>query len=447
MENGNHQNLNNLDNSVNYLYDRFINPMLNDTKSITISYLYWRKNKEKSGSIQFSLEKFPFGGNYAFVAGIDEIINLIENFKFKKDDVEFLKSSGLYAYIEDEFWEYLLNINLDDIILYGLNNGSLIEKSDQPILVLSGPLCKLTLLSFPISNLLSFSSLVCTNSVRMKIASGLDRKILLLEFGLRRAQGPLGGLMASKYSYLAFDAVSNVLSGCLYNIPVKGTCAHAYIMSFQNEYYKTIDHNTFYNESVKLFNKCLEVRERLRWTHTNLDELFSFATFASVYKDSSNLLVDTYNTIESGVKNTIIIAIALKETLGYKIKGIRLDSGDLPELSKKARELFCKIAEETGYEEIRNITITASNDINENSINEFNKKGHAMDVYGIGTNLVTCQLQPFMEIKLSSLDNDKKCELENILYKNKISYNEKVLENSKKYLQENLKILISHGNY
>jgi nicotinate phosphoribosyltransferase len=442
MENGNYQNVKK---SEDYLYQGFINPMLNDTKAIANSYIYWRKNKDKSGSIQFSLDKFPFFGNYAFIAGIDEIINLIENFKFKKDDVEFLKSSGLYSYIENEFWDYLINLNLDDIILYGLDNGSLIEKSDEPILVLTGPLAKLKLLSFPISNLLSFSSLVCTNSVRMKIASGLDKKILLLEFGLRRAQGPLGGITASKYSYLVFDAVSNVLSGSLYNIPVKGTCAHAYIMSFQNEYYKTINANTFYNESVQLFNKCLEVRERLKWTHTNLDELFSFATFASVYKDSSNMLVDTYNTIESGVKNTIITAIALKETSGYKIRGIRLDSGDLPELSKKARELFHKIAEETGYEEIRNIKITASNDINENSINEFNRKGHAMDVYGIGTNLVTCQLQPFMEIKVSSCGHDLKPG--KVLYENKISYNEKELEKSKKFLEQNLETLISHGNY
>jgi nicotinate phosphoribosyltransferase len=194
-------------------------------------------------------------------------------------------------------------------------------------------------------------------------------------------------------------AVSNVLGGFLHNIPVRGTCAHAYIMSYQH----IKDHGDYKIQDMDMLSQCFKVRNDIGW-NTNLNELISFVSFCSVYKKSSLLLVDTYNTIESGVKNAIILAIVLDKQ-GYSLSGIRLDSGDLAELSKyintnnrKSRELFDVSSKTYNIEAISNIKVSASNDINERSIKGFNQNGHSLDILGIGTNLVTCQLQPFVEI-------------------------------------------------
>jgi nicotinate phosphoribosyltransferase len=406
------------------IYSNFINPLLNDSNSILSTYLYWKTKSDDNQKyfLEFNFDKTKFNENFTFVAGIDEIINLLENFKFNLEDISFLKNNPAFSYLEDEFFNYLLELKLDDVQLYGYDNGDIVTKENL-CLSLQGPITKLQLLKFPISNLLSFSSLICTNSARMKIASkGEDNKnMILLEFGLRRAQGPMGGLFASKYSNLIFDAASNVLSGFYYNLPVKGTCAHAYIMSYQGELYKNKE--KMKENCKKLFEKCLEIRERLKWTHTNLNELFAFASFAWVYKDSSNLLVDTYDTINSGVKNSIIVGIAMSELTGNKISGVRLDSGDIAELSKKSRELIDTISEQIKLKEIKDIKISASNDINENSISQFNKKKHKIDVYGIGTNLVTCQLQPYLQIQ-NKIEKDNHLK-DKLLFCNGASYNEK----------------------
>lgn len=414
----------------------FINPLLNDTNSILSTYLYWKiKSNNQKHFLELNFDKTSFNEKFTFVAGIDEITNLLENFKFNSDDINFLKNNNAFSYIEDDFFTYLNELNFDDVQLYGHDNGDVIT-NDLSCLSLYGPMTKLQLLKFPISNLLSFSSLICTNSARMKIVSkGEENKnMILLEFGLRRAQGPMGGLFASKYSNLIFDAASNVLSGFYYNIPVKGTCAHAYIMSYQGDLYKNKEN--IKENCLKLFEKCLVIREKLKWTHTNINELFAFASFAWVYKDSSNLLVDTYDTINSGVKNSIIVGIAMNELTGNKISGVRLDSGDIAELSKKARELMDTIGEEMKLKEVKEIKISASNDINENSISQFNKKKHKIDIYGIGTNLVTCQLSPYLKIHHKMVQESKNNE--KLLFSNGISYNEKNILNWKKNALNNL---------
>jgi nicotinate phosphoribosyltransferase len=429
-------------------YSKYINALFLDTQSLFSCYLFWKKSSQTQGLIEFFYDSPPFGGNIVVVAGIEEITNLIKNFKFSKGGISFIKSSmeSCNYSLDSEFYNYLLNLDMSDITLIGLDSGCIVTKLSEPVLVTLGNLAKLKLLSFAISNLISFSSLIATNSLRMRIVSNKDREISLLEFGLRRAQGPLGGLFASKYSYLAFDAVSNVLSGFYYKIPVKGTCAHAYIMSYQGEYYHKVDKIKFDDNALKLFDLALEIRESLSWTHTNLDELFSFATFTSVYKESSNLLVDTFNTIESGVKNAIIISLALFKMTGKVIRGIRLDSGDLPELSIKAKNLFRSTAEKCNVELLKELKVSASNDINENSINNFNLKGHGMDIYGIGTNLVTCQLQPFMLIKentkFKSNEEYKKGNQYQNLFTNGKSFNTTEMCSLKKIFETNYNNLI-----
>lgn len=183
-----------------------------------------------------------------------------------------------------------------------------------------------------------------------------------------------------------------------YDIPVKGTCAHAYIMSYQNQEIS----NEFYldnNPSKNLFQKAFEYRTELNW-NTNLDELRAFCSFTRIYKENSLLLVDTYNTIHSGVKNSILVSLALNYFYpGVNIRGVRLDSGDLADLSKKSKILIDEIADQYKNYGMKNMKISASNDINENSLKQFNKQGHNLHILGIGTNLVTCQLQPFCYIK------------------------------------------------
>lgn len=191
-----------------------------------------------------------------------------------------------------------------------------------------------------------------------------------------------------------------------YDIPVSGTCAHAYIMSFQNQ--KLHDEYLLDDDIEKnIYKKALELRHELDW-NTNLDELKAFCSFARIYKEKSLLLVDTYNTIHSGVKNTILVSLSLHYYYqGLNVKGVRLDSGDLAELSKKSIFLADEISEKYKNEGLKLLKISASNDINEKSLKQFNQQGHSLHILGIGTNLVTCQLQPFCYVK-SQILNVKK---------------------------------------
>jgi len=169
-------------------------------------------------------------------------------------------------------------------------------------------------------------------------------------------------------------------------------------MSYQNQDIP----NEFYlddNQNKNLYHKAFEYRTELKW-HTNLDELRAFCSFTRIYRENSLLLVDTYNTIHSGVKNSILVSLALNFFCpGVNIRGVRLDSGDLADLSKKSKALVDLIADEYGNYGMKSMKISASNDINENSLKKFNKQGHNLHILGIGTNLVTCQLQPFCYVK------------------------------------------------
>lgn len=189
-----------------------------------------------------------------------------------------------------------------------------------------------------------------------------------------------------------FTATSNVQAGFLHKIPLAGTCAHSFIMSFENE--DDIAQSRRLapkagGDPVDLLEKCLEYREQLGWKETVLKELYAFISFAVAYPNDFLALVDSYNTMSSGVKNCILVGLALHD-LGYKALGIRLDSGDLAGLSKQAKQLFRETGERLGVD-FSHIKVVASNDINEKTIEELNAAGHEIDIFGIGTNLVTCQ--------------------------------------------------------
>jgi nicotinate phosphoribosyltransferase len=174
--------------------------MYNDSRAIMSSYLQWKKNKSKCSYLELYCPNTPFCGNFGFVAGVDEIIDFLSGFKFTESEVSWLSNEFGF---DCEYVKDLKSFNLSDVKVFGLNNGDLYYK-DQPIMILQGPMYKIKLLEFPICNLLGFSGLVCTNALRMRIHAGKDMG--MLEFGLRRAQGPLAGLTASKYAHLGdFD--------------------------------------------------------------------------------------------------------------------------------------------------------------------------------------------------------------------------------------------------
>lgn len=329
------------------------------------------------------------------------------DFCFKSDEIEFIKKC--YKNFDEAYFEFLESKTL----LYGVTVRSKIpysitvnERKECEVLEITGPLDVVHLLSFTINQHLSFSSLLATNSCRMRVEAGDDK--IMFEFGLRRAQGPCAALNASKYAYIsAFDGVSNVYCGYKFQSPLNGTCAHSFIMSHQGLSSPDLTSQSSMKESdvnfmSDLFRKASEIREKSN-LKTNISELAAFCAFASIYKNNSILLCDTYNVIESGIENVIIVGLALN-VFGFKLKGIRLDSGDMVKQSQIAKRRFKEVADKEGIEWFKEVKVAASNDINEKTLREFNDRKHEIDLFGIGTNLVTCQAQPKLNLKNSIMN-------------------------------------------
>jgi nicotinate phosphoribosyltransferase len=235
--------------------------------------------------------------------------------------------------VEEDFLNWLGSLDTSQVKVYGIQQGRLVF-AKEPLLRVEGPIGILQLLETPLLNMINFASLVTTNASRMKFIAGEDKKCI--EFGLRRAQGPNGALTASKYSFLGgFDGTSNVYAGYLYGIPISGTHAHSFVMSFSKE----SDLTNRILDGVDLLQKTLAYRSDLGWETTELTELYAFISYAISFPNAFLALVDSYSTLNSGVKNFLLVALALDD-LGYKAVGIRLDSGDLAHLSKEARMMF-----------------------------------------------------------------------------------------------------------
>ena len=337
------------------------------------------------------------------MSGLDELKEHLQGYSIVEDEVLYLEKR--FPKWNKMYFDELRNAKnlISQVSIKSKECLSIImseDKTENDLIFITGQAHILYLILFSIKHYLSFASLVSTYATRMRITAGNDK--ILFEFGLRRAQGPLGSLQASKCSYITtFDGVSNVLCGKMTGAPLNGTCAHSFIMSYQGR-------TTFDNERlskmnkddadfvVKLFTKAKEIREKLGY-NTNLSELLAFTVFSSIYKNNSILLCDTYNVLESGIPNTIIIALAMNH-FGFQIKGIRLDSGDMVKQSIIAKQRFKEASLTNEIPWINEIKVGASNDINENTLLNFNERNHEIDIFGIGTNLVTCQSQPFIKL-------------------------------------------------
>ncbi|XP_066603799.1 nicotinate phosphoribosyltransferase isoform X2 [Prorops nasuta] len=376
-----------------------VQPLLTDLYEITMAYAYWKSGKMNDYAVfDLFFRKNPFQGEFTIFAGLDECIKFLHKFHYSDSDIEYLKST-MPPTIDDKFFGYLKSLNAKDVTIYAVEEGSVVFPR-VPLIRVEGPLIMVQLLETTLLTLVNYASLMATNAARYRIVAG--KNVSLLEFGLRRAQGPDGGLSASKYSYVGgFDGTSNVLAGKLFNIPVSGTHAHAYITSFtslDDLQSKTLEHKQT-GEMHDLLELSTKYRDEiadeigLLVSEASNGELAALISFAIAFPERFTALVDTYDVKRSGLLNFCAVALALND-LGYKVNGIRIDSGDLAYLSNAAKDIFEKLSIKYNIPWFAHAKIIASNDINEDIILSLNEQNHKIDCFGVGTHLVTCQKQP-----------------------------------------------------
>lgn len=375
-----------------------VQPLLTDLYQITMAYAYWKSGKHDDEAVfDLFFRKNPFQGEFTVFAGLEDCIRFLQTFRYSTSDIEYLKSI-LPASVEPGYYDYLSSLTAEKVKLYAVPEGTVVFPR-VPLIRVEGPLALLQLFETTLLNLVNYASLVTTNAARFRLAAGLN--ISLLEFGLRRAQGPDGGLSASKYTYLGgFDGTSNVLAGKLFNIPLKGTHAHAFIMSFSClDDCKLRTLKAAGGEEVDFMALCCKWRKELTGLFKTIEdeassgELAAFISYAVSFPQNFLALIDTYDVLRSGLLNFCAVAMALND-LGYRALGIRIDSGDLAYLSSCAYNIFEELADKYNQDWFRTLTIVASNDINEETIISLNEQGHKINSFGIGTHLVTCQKQP-----------------------------------------------------
>lgn len=314
--------------------------LLTDLYELTMMQGYF-KNKDKNDVVIFDafFRSNPCDGGYAISAGLDQIISYIKNLRFEKEDIEYLKSLGLFG---QDFLDYLSAFRFSGDI-YAIPEGTVMFPR-EPMIKVIAPIMEAQLVETAILNIINHQSLIATKASRVCLAARGDG---IMEFGLRRAQGPDAGTYGARAAIIGgCIGTSNVLCGQLFDVPVKGTHAHSWIMSFPDEY-------------------------------------TAFKTYADIYPTACLLLVDTYDTLKSGVPNAIRVFQEMKAAgIPLTHYGIRLDSGDLAYLSKKAR----KMLDAAGFFDA---IISASNDLDEFLIDSLKVQGAAITSWGVGTHLIT----------------------------------------------------------
>ncbi len=338
--------------------------LLTDLYQLTMAYGYWKAGMhEQEASFNLFFRTPPFEGGYAIAAGLPDVMEWLEGFRFEREDLAYLQSlkgNNGQPLFSPGFLQYLGELTFTGDLL-AVAEGTVVFPH-EPILRVQAPLIQAQLIETGLLTLVNFPTLVATKASRVCKAAQGDA---VLEFGLRRAQGVNGGLTASRSAYLGgCAATSNVIAGQRFGIPVKGTHAHSWVMSFSTE-----------------------------------DE--AFETYADAMPHNCTFLVDTYDTID-GVKKAIEMGLKLKEK-GHEMVGIRLDSGDLLSLSIEARRLM----DAAGLE---SAAIVASNDLDEHSIHRLKASGARINVWGVGTKLATAYDQPALGgvYKLSALKSEDK---------------------------------------
>lgn len=314
--------------------------LMTDLYELTMMQGYFR-NKDQNETVIFDVfyRNNPVDGGYAICAGLEQVINYVKNLHFGKQDIEYLASLNIF---EPEFLDYLSQFRFTGSI-YAIPEGTVIFPR-EPIIKVIAPIMQAQLVETAILNIMNHQCLIATKASRVCYAAKGDG---IMEFGLRRAQGPDAGTYGARAAVIGgCIGTSNVLTGQLFDVPVKGTHAHSWIMSFPNEY-------------------------------------TAFKAYADMYPSACILLVDTYDTLKSGVPNAIKVFTEMREAgIPLTYYGIRLDSGDLAYLSKKAR----KMLDDAGF---KDAVISASNDLDEFLIDSLKTQGAAITSWGVGTSLIT----------------------------------------------------------
>mmetsp|Transcript_27996 Transcript_27996/g.39565 ORF Transcript_27996/g.39565 Transcript_27996/m.39565 type:complete len:567 (-) Transcript_27996:202-1902(-) len=408
--------------------NHLVSALLTDLYQLTMVYAHWKNNRHNNqATFELFFRKNPFGGEYTIFCGLDEVLKFVQNYKFTEEDIEYLRSTESLQDCDPQFWEYLRQLDCSEVKLLAMKQGT-IAFPRIPLIVVQAPLGIGQLLETTLLTLVNYPSLIATNAARMVIAAGdsqtnpsrhpypqCKKKPECVEFGLRRAQGPDGGFSASKYSAVGgFIGTSNVQAGRLLGLPIAGTHAHAFVQAYASldevEDCQVIDTHT--GNMVKLLPKVEEYRNEFGGPYltTNKGELAAFIAYAAAFPGSFLCLIDTYDTLKSGLLNFCLVCHVLDD-LGYKPRGIRLDSGDLAYLSIEVAKHFYSLREKRPL--FDNLNIVASNDINEEVLISLGKEGHAITIFGIGTNLVTCQKQPALGCvyKLVELDGQPRIKL------------------------------------
>lgn len=315
-----------------------------DKYQINMMYAHWKNGTHNKVRVfEAFYRKNPFGGGYAVFAGLERILQYVEELQFDESDIAYLREQE--ENYEEAFLEELKDFRFNGT-LHAVKEGTIVFPN-EPLIRVEGRLFEVQLVETAMLNFMNFQTLIATKAARIKHVAPHDT---LLEFGTRRAQEASAAIWGARAAVIGgFHATSNLLAGKLFHIPTKGTHAHAFVQ----------DANT---------------------------ELEAFEAYARALPDQVTLLVDTYDTLKSGVPNAIKVGLMLKEQ-GKTLRGIRLDSGDLAYLSIEARRML----DEAGLTDTK---IVASNDLDEYTIQSLKAQGAKIDTWGVGTKLITAQDSP-----------------------------------------------------
>ena len=318
--------------------------LLTDLYQLTMMQGYFERGSKETVVFDMFFRSNPNKAGYSVAAGLEQVIEYIKGLHFTYEDVAYLRSLRIFS---DEFLHYLSGFHFSGDI-YAIPEGTVVFPK-EPLIKVVAPIMEAQLVETAILNIVNHQSLIATKAARVVYAAAGDS---VLEFGLRRAQGPDAGLYGARAAIIGgCSSTSDVLAGKMFDVPISGTHAHSWIMSIEDEY-------------------------------------SAFKTYANLYPSACILLVDTYDTLKSGVPNAIRVFTEMREAgIPLTKYGIRLDSGDLAYLSKKAR----KMLDEAGFEDA---IISASNDLDELLIHDLKVQGAKITLWGVGTNLITSKDNP-----------------------------------------------------
>lgn len=351
--------------------------LLTDLYEMTMMQGYFKNNNNRTVVFDAFYRTNPSDGGYAICAGVEQVIEYIENLHFDDDDINYLRSLHIF---DEDFLAYLADFHFSGDI-YAVPEGSVIFPR-EPLIKVIAPIMEAQLIETAILNIMNHQCLIATKAARVCYAAAGDG---VMEFGLRRAQGPDSGTYGARAAIIGgCKGTSNVLAGQMFDVPVLGTHAHSWIMSFPDEY-------------------------------------TAFKEYARLYPNACTLLVDTYDTLSSGIPNAIRVFTEMRQA-GTPLTnyGIRMDSGDLAYLSKKVRRML----DDAGFEDA---VISASNDLDEYLIQSLKSQGATITSWGVGTNLITSKDCPAFGgvYKLAAIsDNDG-----NFIPKIKLSENTEKITN------------------